>query len=264
MKLSAYKGMESYDKVIDQFTQKSMEILGENLVGVYLHGSAVMGCFHPKKSDLDFIVVVKDAVSDVNKKVFMEMVTKLNAQGPEKGIEMSIVKREVCDPFIYPTPFELHFSVGCLNWYLEDPTGFVQKMNGTDKDLAAHFTVIRARGKCLYGASIEEVFGQVPREAYVDSIWYDVEGALEEIAENTMYLTLNLARVLAYLKEDQVLSKQEGGEWGLRNLPEKYHGLLREVLKEYRGGEPAYDVELAKEYAQFMLSEIGKLTKSNK
>ena len=261
--MSTYMGMESYDKVIDQFTQKSMEILGENLVGVYLHGSAVMGCFQPKKSDLDFIVVVKDAVADVNKKAFLEMVTKLNAQGPAKGIEMSIVKREACAPFLYPTPFELHFSVGCLNWYLEDPEGFIQKMNGTDKDLAAHFTVIRARGKCLYGASIEEVFGQVPREAYVDSIWYDVEGALEEIAENTTYLTLNLARVLVYLREDQVLSKQEGGEWGLRNLPEKYHELLREALKEYQGGEPAYDVELAKEYAQFMLSEIKKLKKSN-
>lgn len=89
-----YKGMESYDKVIDQFTQKSLEIQGENLVGVYLHGSAVMGCFQPKKSDLDFIVVVKDAVPDVSKKSFMEMVTKLNAEGPAKGIEMSIVRRD--------------------------------------------------------------------------------------------------------------------------------------------------------------------------
>ena len=51
--MGAYQGMEPYEKVIDQFTQKSMEILGENLVGVYLHGSAVMGCFQPKKSDLE-------------------------------------------------------------------------------------------------------------------------------------------------------------------------------------------------------------------
>lgn len=251
------------EEIIDGFTREAARTLGENLVGVYLHGSAVMGCFQPKKSDLDFIVVVKEAMPDDVKKAFMEMVVALNAEGPAKGIEMSIVRREVCDPFIYPTPFELHFSVGCLDWYLEDPEGFIQKMNGTDKDLAAHFTVIRSRGKCLSGTPIEEVFGEVPRETYVDSSWYDVEGALEEIAENTMYLTLNLARVLAYLREALVLSKQEGGEWGIRNLPEKYHGLLREALKEYQGGEPAYDMELAKEYAQFTLSEIKKLKKSN-
>ncbi|MBO4514868.1 MAG: nucleotidyltransferase domain-containing protein, partial [Lachnospiraceae bacterium] len=83
--------MESYDKVIDQFTQGAVEILGENLVGVYLHGSAVMGCFQPKKSDLDFIVVVKDTVPDEVKKAFLDMVVALNAEGPAKGIEMSIV-----------------------------------------------------------------------------------------------------------------------------------------------------------------------------
>lgn len=249
------------EEVIERFTQESVRILRENLVGVYLHGSAVMGCFQPKKSDLDFIVVVKEMMSNDVKKAFMEMIVALNAEGPAKGIEMSIVRREVCDPFVYPTPFELHFSVGCLGWYLEDPEGFIQKMNGTDKDLAAHFTVIRTRGKCLYGAPIEEVLGEVPQQDYIDSIWYDIENAADEIDENTMYLTLNLARVLAYLKEKKVLSKQEGGEWGIRNLPEKYHGLLREALREYQGEEPAYNMELAKEYAKFMLSGIEKLTK---
>lgn len=252
---------EAYDAVIENFTQEAVKIIGPNLVGVYLHGSAVMGCFQPKKSDLDFIVVVKETMPDEVKRAFMKMVVTLNAEGPAKGIEMSIVRREVCDPFVYPTPFELHFSVGCLNWYLEDQEGFIQKMNGTDKDLAAHFTVIRARGKCLCGAPIEEVFGVVPQRDYIDSLWYDIESAADEIAENTMYLTLNLARVLAYLEEKTVLSKQEGGEWGLKNLPVKYHGLLQEALREYQGEEPGYDKEFAKVYAQFMLSEIKKMAK---
>ena len=257
--------MESHDKVIDQFTQGAVEILGENLVGVYLHGSAVMGCFQPKKSDLDFIVVVKDTVPDEVKKAFLDMVVALNAEGPAKGIEMSIVRREVCDPFVYPTPFELHFSAGHLEWWSEAPEDYVQNMKGTDKDLAAHFTVIRARGNCLYGLPIAEVFGEVPQQDYIDSLWYDIEGAAEEITEATMYLTLNLARVLAYLKEKKVLSKQEGGEWGLgeddlgKRVPGQYHPLIREALEEYQGGEPDYDLELAKEYATYMLSEIKKL-----
>ena len=109
----------------------------------------------------------------------------------------------------------------------------------------------------------------MPQQDYIDSLWYDIEGAAEEITEATMYLTLNLARVLAYLREKKVLSKQEGGEWGLseddlgKRVPEKYHPLIREALKEYQGGEPAYDLELAKEYAAYMLSEIKKLTKES-
>ena len=105
-------------------------------------------------------------------------------------------------------------------------------------------------------APIDEVFGEVPKQDYMDSLWYDIADAEDDIAEDTMYLTLNLARVLAFLQDGSVLSKKEGGEWGLKNLPEKYHGLLREALSEYRGETPGYDISAAKEYAGAMLRLI--------
>ena len=170
---------------------------------------------------------------------------------------MSIVRRDACNPFAYPTPFELHFSAGHLEWYRRDPEDYIQKMKGTDKDLAAHFTVIRSRGKCLYGEPVDAVFGEVPAEAYLDSIREDIAGAKEEITGNTMYMTLNLARVLAYREERLVLSKQEGGEWGLRHLPEKYRPLIRTALEDYRSGDQVqYDLPAAEEYAEYMLGRI--------
>ena len=243
-------------QIVESFVRESERIIGDNLVGIYLHGSAVMGCYNPDKSDLDFLVVVKENVKDETKRDFMDMVVALNAQTPGKGIEMSIVKKEVCDPFIYPTPFELHFSQMHTKWYSENPDDYIRKMNGTDKDLAAHFKVIKARGKCLFGLSIDEVFGEVPEQNYMDSLWNDIEEAAEEITDNTMYLTLNLARVLAWIKEKKVLSKKEGGEWGLKNLPDKYHSLLQEALKEYKGMEPEYDTDLAIDYAKKMVKII--------
>ena len=244
-------------RVAGHFTQESERILGDNLVGVYLHGSAVMGCFNPGKSDVDLLVVVKEESSDTVKRAFMDMVVTLNETGPAKGIEMSIVERSVCKPLAYPTPFVLHFSKMHLDWYRSNPEDYIAKMKGTDRDLAAHITVIRARGVCLCGAPIDEVFGEVPKQAYMDSLWYDIADAEEDIAEDTMYLTLNLARVLAFLQDGCVLSKKEGGEWGLKNLPEKYHGLLREALSEYRGETPGYDICVAEDYANEMLRLIG-------
>ena len=242
--------------IIWSFVEKTKKILRDDLVGIYLHGSAVMGCYNPEKSDLDFLVVVKETMTDDVKRSFMDMIGALNAQTPGKGIEMSIVRKEVCDPFIYPTPFELHFSQMHIKWYSDNPDDYIRKMNGTDKDLAAHFTVIKARGKCLCGLPVNEVFGEVPEQYYMDSLWSDIEEAAEEITDNTMYLTLNLARVYAWIKEKKVLSKQEGGEWGLNNLLEKYHPLLQETLKEYKGMEPEYDTELALDYAKDMLEKI--------
>ena len=245
------------ENLINGFVEQSKEILQDNLVGVYLHGSSVMGCFNPEKSDIDLIVVVERPLPDPVKKEYLDMVVRYNAMGPAKGIEMSIVLREVCKPFVYPTPFELHFSSGHLDSCTADPDGYIRRMKGVDKDLAAHFTVINRRGKCLCGAPVEKVFAEVPGSDYLDSILYDVGEAAAEITEHPMYLTLNLARGLAYKEEKLVLSKKEGGEWALSHLPSEYHPLVKDAMREYsEGAEVVYDGALAKRYAEYVLGRI--------
>ena len=81
---------------------------------------------------------------------------------------------------------------------------------------------------------INDVFEEVSREEYFNSIWHDIENAREDIIENPVYMTLNLCRVLAYKKEGMILSKQEGGRWGLKNVPEAYHMLIRQALETIR------------------------------
>ncbi len=245
------------DSLIKGFVEQSKRILRDNLVGVYLHGSLVMGCFNPQKSDIDLIIVIDKPISDSIKRAYLDTVVQFNALAPKKGIEMSIVLREVCKPFVYPTPFELHFSAGYLEWYGEDPDDYIREMNGTDKDLAAHFTIINKRGRCLYGVPIEDVFAEVPSADYMDSIWFDVEGAAEEITEYPMYLTLNLARVLAYKREGLVLSKKEGGDWALEHLTAEYRPLIADAMREYsESAEVVYDDMLAKRYAEYVIREL--------
>lgn len=248
---------QQIDDLINDFVAQSKKILQDNLVGIYLHGSLVMGCFNPQKSDIDLIIVVEQPLSDSVKIAYMDMVVACNACGPAKGIEMSIVLKKVCKPFVYPTPFELHFSAGHLEWFEADPDEYIKEMNGTDKDLAAHFTIICKRGKCLYGAPIKEVFAEVPNSDYMDSIWYDVENAAEEITLYPMYLTLNLARVLAYKEDGLVLSKKEGGEWAIKAVPSKFHPLIQGAIREYsENAEFIYDNALAKQYAEYVIKRI--------
>ncbi|WP_242622731.1 DUF4111 domain-containing protein [Lachnoclostridium sp. Marseille-P6806] len=94
---------------------------------------------------------------------------------------------------------------------------------------------------------------------YFDSIRLDIAEAAERITEETMYLTLNLARVLAYKSEKIILSKKEGGEWALKNLPSEYYPLIGSALQESMEAEKViYDKEYAVKYAEYMLSEIAK------
>lgn len=249
--------MDALNDLLKNFVTQSQKILGDNLIGIYLHGSAVMGCYNEKKSDIDLLVVVKEAIPNNIKHRFMDMVVELNTYAPEKGVELSIVRKEVCNPFTYPTPFELHFSAAHLQWYQTNPSDYIDKMNGTDQDLAAHFTIIYHRGKCLWGEEIKDVFEKVSKEFYFDSIWNDIENAEEEIITDPTYFILNLCRVLAYKKEELILSKQEGGNWGIENVPGKYHALILQALDEYASDKlMKWDENSMRDYAAYMIEQI--------
>ena len=57
-------------------------------------------------------------------------------------------------------------------------------MIGADKDLAAHFTVIRARGRCLCGLPIDEVFGEVPEGGDCTLISFNLLTCTAEMIKN--------------------------------------------------------------------------------
>ena len=103
--------MHRYKTLLDRFTEESRNILGENMVGIYLHGSGAMGCFNPAKSDLDLLIVVENTMTDEIKRAYMDMVIRLNEEAPAKGLELSVLRRVACQNFVHPLPFELHFSI---------------------------------------------------------------------------------------------------------------------------------------------------------
>lgn len=246
-----------YQSILDEIVEQSKQIFGEELIGIYLHGSMAMGCFHANISDIDLIFVIRDYITDTQKLQFMNYIVDVNQVAPRKGIELSIVKQKYCKPFVYPTPFELHFSNAHKQWFADNPADYIQKMNGTDKDLAAHFKIIKSYGVVLYGAEINDIFADVPRNDYIDSIWNDISEAGEEILENPVYIILNLCRVAAFLKHDLVLSKKQGGEWGINHLSSKYHVLISNALQSYIDGK---DMEIdnreGREFADDMISLI--------
>ena len=248
---------DSVQKILECFVEKAREIFEGNLTGVYLHGSLAMGCFRWDKSDIDLIVVVEDDITDGQKMRFMEEVTALNRLAPKKGIEMSVVKAAYCREFVYPTPYELHFSPAHLDWFDRAPEEYISKMKGTDPDLAAHFTIINHYGIVLYGEQIRAVFAMVPRKDYVDSILSDVENANEDILVNPVYVVLNLCRVLAFLKDGQVFSKLQGGEWGKKNLDAAHQGIVQDAVRCYTSDEKmVVDKEEAGSFCDMMQEAI--------
>lgn len=219
--------------LLQQIAARYVRILGDTLTGIYVHGSIAFGCFVWEHSDIDFLVVVRRPVSVQTKLALLAALERLRPAAPQKGLEMSVVLEEHCRHFVYPTPYELHFSNAWLGRYLENPLLLCGDDEKADPDLAAHFTVIKHTGIALLGRPIPEVFGDVPRAAYLDSIRLDIQNAREHIREDPVYVILNLCRVLAYLEEGLVLSKAQGGAWGLRRLSAKHHPVIESALRAY-------------------------------
>ena len=80
-----------YEAILQQIRTCYQDILGESLVGIYVHGSIAFGCFDPRVSDIDFLVVVDEPPTVAQKKQLLQVLLDLTPHSPPKGLEMSVV-----------------------------------------------------------------------------------------------------------------------------------------------------------------------------
>lgn len=231
---------------INDFVDAISQISGDNLIGAYLHGSLAMGCFNPERSDLDLLLVVRDSLSPQMKLDLARLC--LERSGQPSPMELSFVRQAGLQPWQYPTPYEFHFSEDWRERLNDDLSsgawqGWPEGESLADPDLAAHIMTIRRRGLCLSGQPIGDALPDVPGEDYLASILADVDWALERLADNPVYVVLNLCRIYRYLVEDYVGSKDEGGIWALAYLPEEHRSFVHQALQVYRGNAPVMNCD---------------------
>ncbi len=223
---------------VTTFVEGCAPIIGSNLVGIYLHGSLAMGCFNPARSDLDLLVVSEALLTAVDRRQLVERL--LSMSGQPIPIEISFLARSQLHPWQHPTPFDLHFSEDWRDKMQQqiEHGSWQNWQPSVDGDLAGHVTVTRARGICLVGTAIADVFPQVPHRDYLDSILRDVVPSLDTIEENPVYVILNTCRTLAYLQQGKIYSKDEGGIWGLSHLDGAIQPVIEQALFQYRHPQP--------------------------
>jgi predicted nucleotidyltransferase len=160
---------------LDKLTRDLREALADELVGVYLHGSLVLGCFNPQRSDIDVIGVTRRAITSEERNALGVLMLRSSGQKerPRQApypLEMTLLTEEQLRPWRYPTPFDFHYGESQRRRFT---AGEFNPLWAEDYDLAAHVTVLREAGVTLLGPPVREAFPLVPEHQYVDSLLRD-------------------------------------------------------------------------------------------
>jgi streptomycin 3"-adenylyltransferase len=235
------------------------DVLGDDLVGAYLHGSAVLGGFRPD-SDIDLLVVSKRRTTVEEKRHlvdFLLSVSGAKAAPPGRPVELDVVVESQIRPWRYPPPFDFHYSE---LWRERFESGNLEPWTGsTNPDLASAITMALLGDEALAGPPAAQVFDPVPRSDYVEAVLRDTETVNEFLPWDTRNVVLTLPRIWSAVATDAVYSKEEAALWALLRLPAEHRLVLDLALAGYRGElDDSWD-ELrpqVRAYADHVVSEI--------
>lgn len=213
-----------------------VHMLGENLTGIYLHGSLALGGFQPARSDIDMIVTTREQMSVEQKRELIQLLFRVSKF--PCPIDVWFLTEHDLIPLQQPVPFALHYSEAQREDYEQelrnDSWQHWNERSQTEPQLAIYLTVLHHKGICLVGRPIAEMFPVVSEQMFRDELIASFESSRADRLRDLIGFVLNACRTAAYLADKVLLAKDEGGEWGLTNLPEAFHPLIRQALALYR------------------------------
>ena len=250
---------EETKEQIQRLLAELTKLLEGNLTGIYLHGSLALGCFNPTRSDIDLLVLTDCEIPLPTKKALVHLL--LSISGVPHSIEISFLCQGNLTSWRYPTPFEFHYSEEWRERFSEDLTSgnwrHLSEQPQTDSDLAAHITVTRHRGICLWGAPPEKVFPDIPPKDFLASIVSGLEWTLERLDQISVTGVLNSCRTYAYLQEQRICSKEEGAAWAVNVLPVEFRPVVEmacEIYSSERSERGDNALEGAKRLIEYVIS----------
>jgi streptomycin 3"-adenylyltransferase len=218
----------------------ALDVLGDALVGIYLHGSLALGCFNPGgRGDVDVLVVASRPLELDEKLALTDLLLRVSAA--PYGLELHVLTTDQLRHWRHPSPFELHYGETHREALAFEPVAALERMSRTDPDLAAHVTVARGAGIALVGPPPETVFPEIPWQDYADALRRDLEWT--RTSRSALYGILSPCRVWASLETREVHSKASGAQWALRRLPADLRPQVERALASYTGGGEAIELD---------------------
>lgn len=165
------------------------EVLGDDLAGAYLYGSAVMGGMTPS-SDLDVIAVSRGPTTAAERERLASRLLEISGR-PRRSIELTIVaESELKRGRRAPT---MDFQYG--DWLRAEMSAGRIPLPAPNPDLLVLIEMARLHGSALPGPAAAEMFAPVSRDDLVAAMTAGIDGLLADLAGDTRNVLLTLARI---------------------------------------------------------------------
>lgn len=238
-------------------------LLGPDLLGAYIHGSAVTAGLRPS-SDLDVLVVAARPTSAIDKRRLIDGLLPISGShataGPARSIELTVVVESDVRPWRYPPTLDFQYG----DWLRgEFERGELTPWHSPNPDLAIVLTAARSASVPLVGPPIADLTDPVPREDLVRAMHDELPGLMADLEDDTGNVVLTLARIWTTLEVGRIRSKDAAADWARARLPAEHRPVLARAKAGYRGEAPESWDELlpgARGCAEYMAGEIRSRT----
>ena len=230
------------------------EILGHDLLGVYLYGSSLVGGLQ-RYSDIDLFVVANRKTTAEEKARLIANLLKFS--GSKLPLEMTIVEKTAINPWRYPPYFDFQYGEWLRASFEE---GIVEPWQTYEMpDLALIVTQVLLKSQTLWGSEPKQLLSHVPYYDFIKAMLHDLDRLAAELEDDTRNVLLTYARIWSTLETNAIRSKPAAADWVIKHLPEKYQLVMKRAKSICLGVENEHwdDIEvLIKPCADFMMEKI--------
>jgi predicted nucleotidyltransferase len=211
------------------------DVLGDALLGAYLHGSAVLGGLR-ETSDIDILAVLDRPTTEAHRAALVDRLLEISGRrarrGPGRPIELTILVQSDVRPWRHPARVEFLYGEWRRDEYERGLVPGPEPM----ADLGPEIALTLAGNVALAGPPPAEVLDPIPQADLRRAITAGVPSLMNDLETDTRNVLLTLARIWATLATAKITTKDVAAEWALERMPADLAGPLNLAREMYLDG----------------------------
>ena len=239
-------------------------VFGSDLLGAYLHGSAVLGGLRPT-SDHDVLIVLKRPTTATQRRALVEGLLDVSGagarHGPARPVELTVVVESDVKPWRYPPRQEFLYGEWLRAAY---ELGGAPQPEPTP-DLCILITMVLQGNTVLVGPPPAQLLDPVPHDDLLRGAVAGIPHLLSDLESDTRNVLLTLARIWTTLETGQIISKDAAAAWALKRLPHEHQAVLARARAMYLAGvdeERRADLPAVRAHAEHVVQAIEQSARS--